>query len=153
MATKPIIDRALDLLRVADRFDVEDVEVELRGVSFHLSKGTAPLEGQSVAPRQAVDTSIPSSEPPPPPPPEEDSTFTQITSPMVGTFYRAPAPDKPPFVDVGQMVEVDQPVCIIEAMKLMNIIKASVRGKVVKILVENQTPVQAGQILFLVEPS
>ena len=71
---------------------------------------------------------------------------------MVGTFYRAPAPDAPPFVEVGQTLETGQVVCIIEAMKLMNEIKAEVSGRVVDILVENGAPVEFGQPLFAVEP-
>jgi acetyl-CoA carboxylase biotin carboxyl carrier protein len=75
-----------------------------------------------------------------------------VTSPMVGTFYRSPAPDADPFVEVGDVVEVGQTVCIIEAMKLMNEIEAEVKGRVVQILVENAQPVEFGQKLFLVEP-
>ena len=75
-----------------------------------------------------------------------------IKSPMVGTFYRAPAPDAPPFVEVGQTLETGQVVCIIEAMKLMNEIKAEVSGRVVDTLVENGAPVEFGQPLFAVEP-
>ena len=75
-----------------------------------------------------------------------------ITSPMVGTFYRAPAPDADPYVDVGGMVEIGQTVCIFEAMKLMNEIKSEAKGRIVKILVENAQPVEFGQKLFLVEP-
>ena len=72
---------------------------------------------------------------------------------MVGTFYRAPAPDADPFVEVGDLVEVGQTVCIIEAMKLMNEIESDFRGRVVKILVENAQPVEFGQKLFLIEPA
>ena len=75
-----------------------------------------------------------------------------IKSPMVGTFYRAPAPDAPPFVEVGQTLEPGQVVCIIEAMKLMNEIKAEVGGRVVDIPVENGAPVEYGQPLFVLEP-
>ncbi len=75
-----------------------------------------------------------------------------ITSPMVGTFYRAPAPDADPYVEVGDMVEVGQTVCIVEAMKLMNEIESEARGRVVEILVENSHPVEFGQKLFLIEP-
>jgi acetyl-CoA carboxylase biotin carboxyl carrier protein len=74
-----------------------------------------------------------------------------ITSPMVGTFYRAPAPDADPYVEVGDTVTVGQTVCIVEAMKLMNEIESEVKGRVVKILVENAQPVEYGQKLFLVE--
>ena len=76
-----------------------------------------------------------------------------IESPMVGTFYRAPAPDADPYVEVGDMVEVGQTVCIVEAMKLMNEIESEFRGRVVKILVENAQPVEFGQKLFLIEPA
>lgn len=75
-----------------------------------------------------------------------------ITSPMVGTFYRSPAPDAEPYVEVGDIVEVGQTVCIIEAMKLMNEIESELKGRVVKLLVENSQPVEFGQKLFLVEP-
>jgi len=80
------------------------------------------------------------------------SNAIAITSPMVGTFYRAPAPDADPYVDVGDMVEMGQTVCIVEAMKLMNEIEAEVRGRIVQILAENAQPVEFGQTLFLVEP-
>ena len=74
-----------------------------------------------------------------------------IKAPMVGTFYRAPAPDAPAFVDVGDEVESGQTVCIVEAMKLMNEIKAEVKGKVVEIMAENGEPVDYGQNLFKIK--
>lgn len=76
-----------------------------------------------------------------------------IVAPMVGTFYRAPAPDADPYVQIGQMVESGQVVCIIEAMKLMNEIESEIRGKVVEVLVENAHPVEYGQPLFVIEKS
>jgi acetyl-CoA carboxylase biotin carboxyl carrier protein len=76
-----------------------------------------------------------------------------ITSPMVGTFYRAPSPSAPPFVDVGDVVNVGQTVCIIEAMKLMNDLPSEVSGRIVKICVENGTTVEYGQPLFMVDPT
>ena len=76
-----------------------------------------------------------------------------ITSPMVGTFYRAPAPDADPYVEVGDMVDAGQTVCIVEAMKLMNEIESEARGRIVQILVENAQPVEFGQKLFLIEPA
>jgi len=72
---------------------------------------------------------------------------------MVGTFYRSPAPDAPPFVETGTDIEPGQVICIIEAMKLMNEIKSEVKGKIVDILVENAQPVEFGHVLFLIEPS
>jgi acetyl-CoA carboxylase biotin carboxyl carrier protein len=75
-----------------------------------------------------------------------------ITSPIVGTFYRAPAPDAPPYVEVGQVVEKGQVLCIIEAMKLMNEIEADFRCTILKICRENAQPVEYGDVLFIVEP-
>ncbi len=87
-------------------------------------------------------------------PDEEDtSRYVEIRSPMVGTFYRAPAPDKPPFVKVGDRVEKGQVVCIIEAMKLFNEIESEVSGTIVKVCVEDASPVEYDQVLFLVDPA
>ena len=84
---------------------------------------------------------------------EEASKFIEITSPIIGTFYRKPSPDKPMFVEVGDIVSEDTVVCIVEAMKLFNEIESEVSGKIVKILVEDGTPVEFGQPLYLVDPS
>ncbi|ANE52868.1 acetyl-CoA carboxylase biotin carboxyl carrier protein [Flavisolibacter tropicus] len=81
------------------------------------------------------------------------SNTVTIKSPMIGTFYRRPAPDKPDFVDVGTEVSPGKVVCIIEAMKLFNEIESEVKGKIVKILVEDASPVEYDQPLFLVEPA
>ena len=83
----------------------------------------------------------------------ENDNLVTIKSPIIGTFYRKPAPDKPTFVNVGDEVQEDTIVCIVEAMKLFNEIEAEVSGKIVKVLVEDATPVEFGQPLFLVEPS
>jgi oxaloacetate decarboxylase alpha subunit len=103
----------------------------------HASSGTdrrGPAETTPTAVVTKPDTSVP------------------IVSPMVGTFYRAPAPDADPYVEVGDTVEVGQTVCIVEAMKLMNEIESEVRGRVIQILPQNAQPVEFGQKLFLVEP-
>jgi acetyl-CoA carboxylase biotin carboxyl carrier protein len=84
---------------------------------------------------------------------EEDSKFLTITSPIIGTFYRKPSPDKALFVEVGDTVNAESIVCVIEAMKLFNEIESEVSGKIVKILVEDSSPVEFGQPLFLVDPS
>mgnify|MGYP000624742213 CR=1 FL=1 len=76
-----------------------------------------------------------------------------LSSPMVGTFYRAPSPDTPAFVDIGDIVQVGQVVCIVEAMKLMNELESEVGGEVVEILVDNGTPVEFGQVLMRVKPA
>lgn len=82
-----------------------------------------------------------------------DSKYITIKSPMIGTFYRTPSPDKPSFVNVGDEVSVGQVVCIVEAMKLFNEIESEVSGKVVKVLVDNAQPIEYDQPLFLVDPS
>lgn len=82
-----------------------------------------------------------------------DSKYVVIKSPMIGTFYRRPTPDKPLFVNVGDVVKEGDTVCIIEAMKLFNEIESEVNGKIVKILVDDNTPVEYDQPLFLIDPS
>jgi len=84
---------------------------------------------------------------------EDSSKYITIKSPMIGTFYRRPSPDKPIFVNVGDEIKEGDVVCIIEAMKLFNEIEAEVTGKVVKVLVEDNSPVEYDQPLFLVDPS
>lgn len=96
---------------------------------------------QEVAPAQTKETA------------EDDSKYVTITSPIIGTFYRKPAPDKPNFAEVGTVVQPDSIVCIIEAMKLFNEIESEVSGKIVKVLVDDASPVEFGQPLFLVDPS
>ena len=84
---------------------------------------------------------------------EDNSKYIEITSPIIGTFYRKPSPDKPNFVEVGDTVSPDSVVAIVEAMKLFNEIESEVSGKIVKVLLENGSPVEFGQPLFLVEPA
>jgi acetyl-CoA carboxylase biotin carboxyl carrier protein len=84
---------------------------------------------------------------------EDTDHLIPIKSPMVGTFYRAPAPDAKPYVELNQQIATGQVVCIIEAMKLMNEIESEVAGRVAKVLVENAKPVEFGQTLFLIEPA
>ncbi|WNH08734.1 acetyl-CoA carboxylase biotin carboxyl carrier protein [Thalassobellus suaedae] len=83
----------------------------------------------------------------------EDSKYITIKSPIIGTFYRKPSPDKPLFVEVGQTIAEGDVLCIIEAMKLFNEIESEVSGKIVKILVDDSSPVEFDQPLFLVDPS
>ncbi|TBR18481.1 acetyl-CoA carboxylase biotin carboxyl carrier protein, partial [bacterium] len=88
-----------------------------------------------------------------PKPPEKPEIKTvEIKAPMVGTFYRAPSPEAPPYVEKGQTIEPGQVVCIIEAMKLMNEIKSEIKGKVIEILADNAEPVEFGQSMFILEP-
>ena len=89
----------------------------------------------------------------PPTPPPGRSDLTEITSPMVGTFYRASAPGEDPFVEIGSPISVGQTICILEAMKLMNEIESEYNAEIVEILVENGTPVEFGQVLIRVKSS
>lgn len=84
---------------------------------------------------------------------ESDDKYVTIKSPMIGTFYRSPSPDKPPFVNVGDSISSGQVICIVEAMKLFNEIEAEISGKIVKVLVDDASPVEYDQPLFLVDPS
>ncbi|MGH1334600.1 MAG: acetyl-CoA carboxylase biotin carboxyl carrier protein [Aureispira sp.] len=84
---------------------------------------------------------------------EETNNYLEIKSPMVGTFYRSASPEKPAFVKVGDNVTGDSNVCLIEAMKLFNEVKSEVEGRIVKVMVEDASPVEYGQVLFLVEPA
>jgi acetyl-CoA carboxylase biotin carboxyl carrier protein len=77
----------------------------------------------------------------------------EIKAPMIGTFYRSGGPDKPNFVEIGDEISIGQTICILEAMKLFNEIESEISGKIVKVLVENSTPVEYDQVLFLVDPS
>ena len=96
-----------------------------------------------------ITKTAPSSDPPSSPGSRTD--LLEVTAPMVGTFYRAPSPEDPPFVEVGTRVGVGQTVCILEAMKLMNELETEVSGEIVEILVENGTPVEFGQVLMKVK--
>ena len=85
--------------------------------------------------------------------PQEDSKYITVKSPIIGTFYRKPSPDKGPFVEVGDSVKEGDVLCVIEAMKLFNEIESEVSGKIVKVLVDDASPVEFDQPLFLVDPS
>ena len=105
----------------------------------------APMPAPAAAASASAEPTVPSA-------PVDDPSLVEITAPMVGTFYRAPAPDEAMFVEVGDRIAVGQTVCIIEAMKLMNELEAEVSGEIVDILVENAEPVEFGQALMRVRP-
>jgi acetyl-CoA carboxylase biotin carboxyl carrier protein len=109
-------------------------------------------EIESPPPQRKIESSpVPST--PPPSVPGSRSDLVEVTAPMVGTFYRAPGPEEPPFVEIGSRISVGQAVCILEAMKLMNELESEVSGEVVEILVENGTPVEFGQVLMRLKPA
>ncbi len=103
-----------------------------------------------VAPVQPISAAPPAS---PSAAADENSKFITIKSPIIGTFYRKPSPDKPSFKEVGDAVSVGDVLCVIEAMKLFNEIESEVSGKIVKVLVEDSSPVEFDQPLFLIDPS
>lgn len=143
-----IIKKVIELMK---ENDLSEVEVEEQGVRLALKRrGGSEPPSVVVAPAAppAAAPAAPAPSPAAPPAP----TGPVIKSPIVGTFYRAPSPDAEPFVTVGQQVEEDTVVAIIEAMKVMNEIKAETRGIIRRICVENAMPVQYGQVLFELEP-
>jgi acetyl-CoA carboxylase biotin carboxyl carrier protein len=111
-----------------------------------IAEALAPVAAPASAPITAPATAAPAAV-------ELESNLIEVKSPMIGTFYRRPSPDKDTFVDVGDMIKEGDVVCVIEAMKLFNEIEAEVKGKIVKFLVEDNTPVEYDQPLFLVDPS
>jgi acetyl-CoA carboxylase biotin carboxyl carrier protein len=151
-----------DLVAALDQTDI--AELTLKGAHFELTLRkpsaadslAAPIAAPSAVTTVAPATAAPSSTgsaPAASPAPAVDDSLVAITSPMVGTFYRSPAPEEPPFVDVGDRIQTGQTVCIIEAMKLMNELDAEVSGEIVEILVQNSEPVEYGQPLMRVKPN
>ena len=153
-----------EMINLMNENGLTELEIEKEGLRVRLKKGT---EGQVVLERLPSKTAaipaaaiIPAAVSMPAATPESlpkeraaSKNLKEIKSPMVGTFYRAPSPESPAFVEINQTIEIGQVVCIVEAMKLMNEIKSEVKGKIVDILVNNAEPVEFGQPLFLVEPA
>ncbi len=137
------------LIELMKENDLAEIELDDGSEYVHLRMREA---GAMVPHTVAVPPTVPSPAGPEAGPSAQDSGLIEVKAPMVGTFYRAPAPDADPYVEVGSRVEVGQVLCIIEAMKLMNEIKAEVSGTIEKILVENAQPVEFGQVLFLIRP-
>jgi acetyl-CoA carboxylase biotin carboxyl carrier protein len=143
-------------------FELErgDVKVRIRRAAEPQAAALAETRYVHVAPAPAAPPVEHSPAPPvlsPAQPPQakqavEEAGLHEVKSPIVGTFYEAPSPGAPPFVKVGDVVQVGQVLCIVEAMKLMNEIEADVSGEIVKRLVSNAQPVEYGQVLFLVRP-
>jgi acetyl-CoA carboxylase biotin carboxyl carrier protein len=148
------------LVKLLSESNVDEIEIEEDGKKVRLVKRGNPAQPASAVARYVQEVSQPAPAAPTPlhlvtsatpPPAAAASQYHEIKSPIVGTFYRSPAPDAAPFVQVGSMVEPGAVLCIVEAMKLMNEIEADVSGKIVKIMVENGQPVEYDQTLFLVE--
>lgn len=137
------------------RITIKQKEDNVTQVVSHVA--SMPTQAQQSFAPQATQQALPAAHSgaaeTPSKPAGENANYITIKSPMIGTFYRRPSPDKPNFVEIGDEVTTGKVVCIIEAMKLFNEIESEVSGKVVKILVENASPVEYDQPLFLVEPA
>ncbi len=156
-----------DLIKFVAKSGVSEVEIQQKDFKITIkSEDKSPREEKQIivqaaapapaaiaaAPAPAPVAAAPAAPAAPAPAPAEDNYVT-VKSPMIGTFYRSSSPDKDPFKNVGDSVAVGDTVCIIEAMKLFNEIEAEITGKIVKVLVDDATPVEYDQPLFLVDPS
>ncbi len=142
-----------DMINLMNENGLTELEIEKEGVRIRLKKGSGGTVERTVeysVPHAAAAPQAPA--PSKAPEKVETKPGTEIKSPMVGTFYRAPSPEAPSYVNMGDMVEPGQVICMIEAMKLMNEIKSEVKGKIVDIQADNAEPVEFGQVLFVVEP-
>lgn len=139
------------------KLETGDVKITIRttlegntpDITYVQSAPVAPVISQVAAPAPAA----PATPAAPAAPAADDAKYITIKSPMIGTFYRKPAPDKSPFVEVGSSIGKGDVLCVVEAMKLFNEIESEVSGKIVKILVDDMSPVEFDQPLFLVDPS
>jgi len=130
-------DDVREILRIIDESDLDELRVETGELSLHVVRGGAVPAAVAAEVEPVL---------------EEAGDGVTIEAPMLGTFYRAPAPGAPPFVDVGSTVEPETIVCIIEVMKMMNSVHAGVAGTIAEICVQNGEPVEYGSSLFRVEP-
>ncbi|MBI3585630.1 MAG: acetyl-CoA carboxylase biotin carboxyl carrier protein [Ignavibacteriales bacterium] len=145
------------VIKLVEKSDVDEIEIEEEGKKIRVAK-----HRNSQAVYQIPNLSLPAQPVGAPalpaasqtaeiPPPKTEVKYHEIRSPIVGTFYRAPAPDAEVYVEIGQEVKPGSVLCIVEAMKLMNEIESDVEGKVVKVLAENGKPVEYNQLLFLID--
>jgi acetyl-CoA carboxylase biotin carboxyl carrier protein len=154
------------LFKLMAESDIAELEVDHGGEKIRVKRGAGagpavaptfiPVPAAPGLPAQNAAAAPPAAgaqAPAPAAAPAPAGNYRSITSPMVGTFYRSPAPDAAPYVEVGSVVKKGQTLCIIEAMKLMNEIEAELDGKIVAILVENGQPVEYGEELFRIEPA
>lgn len=153
-----------DLIKFVSKSGVTEVEIEQKDFKITIkaekAKADAPIYVQATAPAPVAAAPVaaaPVAQAPAAPaataPASDDSKYITVKSPMIGTFYRSSGPDKEPFVSVGQSINKGETVCIIEAMKLFNEIEAEISGKIIKVLVDDASPVEYDQPLFLVDPA
>ncbi len=140
------IDDLKELISLLQDTDITEIQLEKDGTKVKIRRQmlVSSLEMHSKKTPVTVEKTTESE--------EEVQRLITVTSPIVGTFYRSPAPEAPPFVEAGTRVRKGQVICIIEAMKLMNEIESEVEGVIVRALVENGQPVEYGEPLFLIEP-
>ena len=151
------------VIKLIEKSEVDEIEIEEEGKKIRVAKhknqqpmyvqaavqpgaspqipSTPPASSPSATPSQTPSSGKP------------DAKYQEVRSPIVGTFYRAPAPDAEPYIEIGQEVSVGSVLCIVEAMKLMNEIESDVSGRLAQVLVENGKPVEYNQVLFLIEKS
>lgn len=148
------------LIKFVAKSGASEVKLEMEDIKITIRTGSS----SSKPPETTFVQQIPMAQAPPPPAvaqpavietaaAQKESTYITIKSPIIGTFYRKAAPDKPPFVEVGSTIKQGDVLCVIEAMKLFNDIESEVSGKIVKVLVDDSSPVEFDQPLFLVDPS
>ena len=152
-----------DLIKFVSKSGVSEVEIEQKDFKITIKTpvggapvamtAMAPVAMQVAAPAPVAASAPVAAAPAPAAAPASDSKLIEIKSPMIGTFYRSAGPDKPPFVEVGQTIKPGDKVCIIEAMKLFNESESEISGTIVKVLVNDSTPIEYDQPLFLVEPA
>jgi acetyl-CoA carboxylase biotin carboxyl carrier protein len=148
------LNQVRELLAILNQTDVE--ELCLKSSDFELTIRKGSSASAAVPAATAAPTAVAATEPvalilAPVAPGIVDKNWVEVTSPMVGTFYRASGPDEPPFIEVGDVIRKGQAICIIEAMKLMNELEAEINGEVMEILVENGKPIEFGQPLMRVK--
>jgi len=154
------VDKVRQLIEIMRENDLTELEMEQPELRVRIRKSDPPAQNYFATPMSFGGVPHPGGAAPALAAGDEDSdsdsdqndAFVEITSPMVGTFYRSPSDGAEPYVHKGEDVDVESVVCIIEAMKVMNEIKAEVEGKVVEVLVQDGEPIEFGQVLFLVEP-
>jgi acetyl-CoA carboxylase biotin carboxyl carrier protein len=147
-----------NLIKFVAKSGASEVKLEIKDVKITIKTGSGSTETTIVqaAPVHGLPHMVPptvAGVAPAATPESEDARYIMIKSPIIGTFYRKPSPDKPNFAEVGTEVRIGDTVCVIEAMKLFNEIESEISGKVVKVLVDDSSPVEFDQPLFLVDPS
>ena len=146
------------LIKIVNESLISEIEIEEEGKRVRITRTSAsadtiPTTVQHFIPAATQTSQTVGSVQEQAPAPEAASSYHEVRSPIVGTFYRSPSPDAEPYAQVGQVISAGQILCIIEAMKIMNDIEADVSGRIVKVLVENAQPVEYNQPLFLIDPS